>query len=400
MGASSAALAEEREDADLAYASVVTFGPGDHPFSKFGHDALWLHDPMLPRGQQDLVFNYGTFRFDSPWLILDFLEGKLSYWLSISTMQRTLAVYRAANRTVSVQRLALSPAKVRQLAEFLRDNAKPEKREYRYDYYRDNCATRIRDALDKLLEGRLAAASKLPAPMTWREHTRRLTVDSPGLYLALDLAMGPLIDKPLTEWEAMFLPDRVAAKLAQLEVNRRPLVASTGVLFEAERAPTLSEPPGFRWGWLAVGVSLGACLFALGCGAGRWVRVTQASVLGLVGTVVGVLGTLLWVLWLFTDHDVTYYNRNVLLCPIWGLAFPLLAVGFARQRPRAQRLMMLLVVLSAVGSVVALLLAAVTVQSSGPALSLFLPLWVGAAAGTWQRCGRPFLLPRRSSTPT
>src|SRR4051812_20767419 len=183
--------------------SVITFGPGDETFSKFGHDAILLSDPRQPPQRRELVFNYGTFRFDSPWLIIDFLKGKLSYWLSASSLQPTLAAYRRANRSVSVQELNLSPEAANALSAFLYENVKPENAYYRYDYYRDNCATRIRDVVDRFLGHRLAAASHGPAPLTYREHTRRLTVASPYLFFALDLAMGPLIDQPVTEWEEM-----------------------------------------------------------------------------------------------------------------------------------------------------------------------------------------------------
>ena len=102
--------------------SLLTFGPGDETFSKFGHDAILVRDPRQPPLRRELVFNYGTFRFDSPWLIMDFLKGKLSYWLSVSTLDRTLAAYRAANRSVSQQELSLSPEAAVELTAFLLEN--------------------------------------------------------------------------------------------------------------------------------------------------------------------------------------------------------------------------------------------------------------------------------------
>lgn len=370
--------------------SVITFGPGDHPFSKFGHDALLLHDPARRAGRQDVVFNYGTFRFDSPWLIVDFLKGKLSYWLSKGSLPRTVEAYRAANRSVHVQRLSLPAAEVRRIAAFLFDNARPENREYRYDYYRDNCATRIRDVLDRHLGGRLREASQSPARMTYREHTRRLTAESPLLYFALDLAMGPMIDQPITEWQAMFLPDRVAEKLSAMQdASGQPLVASTQALFQADRPPTPDQPPSFRWVYLLWGAAVGLLLAVVGYGTGKFVRFTQAFGLACVGLVAGVLALLLLVLWLFTDHDVTYWNRNVLLCPLWALALPVCSVGFARHRVWGNRWMMGSIAFCLSGALAAGVLATFTRQSSTPALCVWLPIWWGAAWGVWQRLGRP-----------
>jgi Domain of unknown function (DUF4105) len=373
--------------------SVITFGPGDETFSKFGHDAILVVDPRQPPERRELVFNYGTFRFDSPWLILDFLKGKLSYWLSASTLQQALMVYRRANRSVSVQELAVSPAVARAMTAFLYENLTPENRYYRYDYYRDNCATRIRDVLDRFLDGRLAAASRGPAQLTYREHTRRLTVQSPVLFFGLDLAMGPLIDQPVSEWEDMFLPARVAAQLDQVtDAQGAPVVRQRYVLFEAQRPPESQQAPGYRWGWLVLGLGSGLVLYLLGKARGRAAQLGQALGLAAFGALAGLLGSALLILWLLTDHDVTYWNQNVLLVPVWALAMPILAVDLARRRPRRPRLMMNVVGVSVGSSLLALLLLLSPLrQSTGPAVSFFLPIWLGAGLGVWERLGRPAL---------
>ncbi len=372
--------------------SVLTFGPGDETFSKFGHDAIWVRDPRQPSQLRDLVFNYGTFRFDSPWLLLDFLKGKLRYWLSVSSLERTVAAYRAANRSVSAQELELSPEQARALAAFLHENVKPENAHYRYDYYRDNCATRIRDALDRQLGGQLRAESSGQAPLTYRDHTRRLTVGSPLLFFALDLALGPLIDRPITQWEEMFLPSRVEAKLDELEDPQgRPLVRQRRSLFEARRAPAPELPPGFGWGWLVLGTSLGASFYVLSRLRRRWSEASLAVSLGGLGLVTGILGALLLVLWLLTDHDVTYWNQNVLLCPLWALAMPLCARDFSRPSPRRASLMMRVIGACVVSATFALFLRILlpASQHTGPALAFFLPLWLGAGLAVWERVGRP-----------
>lgn len=374
--------------------SVLTFGPGDQAFSKFGHDALWVHDPRKPPNRRDLVFNYGTFRFDSPWLILDFLKGRLSYWLSVTSLERTLQSYRAQNRSVTAQELALTGAQVQAITSFLYENVKPENAYYRYDYYADNCATRIRDVVDRHLDGQLSAASRAPAPFTYRDHTRRLTVDAPVLFFALDLALGRLVDRPITEWEEMFLPARVEAKLASLQApGGSPVVRRRFALFEAERAAPLEQPPGFRWGWLAAGLALGAGLLALARVERRWARVGLAASLGGLGFLYGLLGALLLVLWLLTDHEVTYWNQNVLLCPVWVIVLPALAPDLARSEPRRLGLLIRLVGAASACALLALFLRLLpSSQHTGPALSFLVPQWLGAGAAVWLRAGRP--LPR------
>src|SRR5882724_7761657 len=133
-------VAEAAPDAPAI--ALLTMGPGDHPFSKFGHVAIVVRDPV--RRRED-VFNYGTFTFDSPWLIVDFLKGKLRYWLSVDSLAHTVAAYRRQGRSVLLQELAIGPEQSRELAVFLWENAQPENKYYRYDYYLDNCSTRVRD---------------------------------------------------------------------------------------------------------------------------------------------------------------------------------------------------------------------------------------------------------------
>ena len=84
--------------------SVLTFGPGDHPFFKFGHNAILVHDDVQ---RADWVYNFGTFGFDSPLLVIDFLKGKLKYWLSVQSLRGTIALYKRENRTIDVQVLRL-----------------------------------------------------------------------------------------------------------------------------------------------------------------------------------------------------------------------------------------------------------------------------------------------------
>ncbi|HEX2672805.1 MAG TPA: DUF4105 domain-containing protein, partial [Polyangiaceae bacterium] len=118
--------------------SLLTMGPGAHPFTKFGHSAIWIHDPSA---QIDEVYNYGTFAFDSPTLMVDSVAGKLPYWLSVQSMRGTLRTYRTQGRSLVASELELTPAEAARLYAALRENARPENAYYRYDYYRDNCST-------------------------------------------------------------------------------------------------------------------------------------------------------------------------------------------------------------------------------------------------------------------
>src|SRR4029453_11507821 len=109
--------------------------------------------------------------------------------------------------SVCVKRLNLPPPARLQLREFLRWNEQPENRFYHYDYYRDNCSTRVRDALDRALGGRIHEyATTRPTDKTYRFHTRRLTANDPLVYTGLLIGLGQPVDRPISAWEEMFLP--------------------------------------------------------------------------------------------------------------------------------------------------------------------------------------------------
>src|SRR5690606_3617895 len=120
-----------------------------------------------------------------------------------------LRFYQRLNRDVDILVLNLSPEARKRMARHLADNVLPENRSYLYDHYRDNCSTRLRDAVDVGTGGRLRELLSAPGRMTLREHTRRYTAVNPAMSFLLDLAMNDTIDQPLTRWDEAFLPDEL-----------------------------------------------------------------------------------------------------------------------------------------------------------------------------------------------
>jgi hypothetical protein len=104
VSSSQVALAEPGDELTV---SAITFGPGDHPFFKFGHNAILVQSTKEEGGQ---IFNFGTFAFDSPGLIFKFLAGRFNYWLSVSGMESAFEAYIYENRTIEVQELDLLPS--------------------------------------------------------------------------------------------------------------------------------------------------------------------------------------------------------------------------------------------------------------------------------------------------
>jgi hypothetical protein len=386
---------------------VMTMGPGDHPFLRFGHDAIWIRDHAA---RTDKVYNFGTFRFDSPRLILDFLGGRLSYWLSVSPLPRVIAEYTHENRDIVVQELALSPAKKAELRAALDVNARPENRRYKYDYFLDNCSTRVRDAVDRVAGGVLYASSgRQPGRMTLREHALRMTAQPFWLYLSLDLVLGPKVDQPISQWAEMFLPAELAHGLDAVDLQGgtgdpalltrggqprktpaepfRVLVSGQAQLFRADRPPIAANPPSRVPAFLFWGVVVGLLFAALGWGGTRtrWARIPFGVVLALWGLATGFVGTFLVYAWMLTDHVVAHRNQNILLCAPWALAHLVLGIGVAMGRPGATRKAFVLAAVALGAVLIACLMKVgfVAHQQNGRLIAFFLPAWAGVTAGLW-----------------
>jgi uncharacterized protein YqgC (DUF456 family) len=373
------------ESSDAPTVSLLTMGPGDHPFSKFGHVAIVVRDPIT--GRED-VFNYGTFSFNSPWLIVDFLKGKFLYWLSVDSLAHTVAVYRRERRSVLLQELVLPPESRRELAAFLRENARPENKYYRYDYYLDNCATRVRDVLDRAALGRFRAAALGPGRLTFRGHTMRLVAGDFPLLAALDIVMGPFIDEPITEWDEMFLPDQLVRVARRIKMpspgGETPLVSREIVLATTDRPPQRDVPPSFIVAFAAVGTAAGGTAFWLVNHRRRAARVLSAVMLASLGLVSGLLGMVFALLWALTDHRVAYRNENLLLCNPLALALCAVAFGFARGREGASKWAHWISLALAILATADLLVKAVLHggQHNGHWIAFFAPLWWALAVGT------------------
>jgi hypothetical protein len=213
-------------------------------------------------------------------------------------------------------------------------NYREENRTYRYDYYRDNCSTRVRDALDRVLNGQLRRELEPRITnTTFRSETRRLMLTDIPTLTGMNLAMGPAIDQPLSAWQQGFIPMRLRDWVRDIKVpgpnGELPLVKSERVLFQASRVEPPDVAPNLVPWYLLAGVLIAGVLLLFGVMTSRWGAVVFGVLAGIWAFTMGILGTLISGLWAFTDHTVTYRNENVLLAnPLWLLLL-LALIGWA-----------------------------------------------------------------------
>ena len=298
---------------------VVTCGPGQNElYSAFGHSAYRVSDPAQGI---EFIYNYGVFDFDQPYFYLNFARGHLNYKLSRHEYSRFRDYYIYMDRFIHEQILNLNMEEKQQLFEFLEWNNLPENQYYFYDYFYDNCATRIRDALTTVFGDKIAFDGSY---ITHKKSIRDLTDDylqyQPWGDLGIDICLGLPMDIEATPYVHMFLPDYIESGFNHATLNRDgeilPLVRDVEIIYSSTETaiakPFLTPTLVF---WAVFAAILMITFFDY-----RNQRITKPLDL-ILFTVLGLLGLLLFLLWTVTDHRAAADNLNVL----W--AFPLHLAG-------------------------------------------------------------------------
>jgi hypothetical protein len=290
---------------------LVTMSPGVEYWSRFGHNAILVDD-----GQSRTLYNYGFFDFEQQDFLLRFLRGRMLYQLLALPMERDLRGYAADGRGVRLQWLALDAAQARDLATSLAWNALPENAEYRYDYFTENCSTKVRDALDQALGGALKRElSGRSHGFTFRDEARRLAAPLPWLYIGIHLGLGPFVDKPTSLWEEAYVPERLHDALAEVRSpDGTPLVSAEIELLPQVLPLPAAAPPDWRWYFFLNGVAVAIFIsLAMRKAAPAAMRRGAAIWLGMFWLASGLIGIGLLALWMLTDHVAAWGNENALL---------------------------------------------------------------------------------------
>lgn len=334
--------------------SLLTFAPGEVYWQRFAHNAILLR----AADGRAAVFNYGIFDFRQKNFFLNFARGAMMYRLDVEPLDRTLRQYAEEGRWVYEQQLALSLDQRRELTTYLVENLRPENVEYRYDYFANNCSTRVRDALNQVLGGALQTQlESQPTTVTYRSEVMRLMAPEPALMIGMDLGLGPSVDRPLNVWQQSFLPLSLMQAVRGLRVDdvgggSHPLVSSEGYLSRPDTAPASASAEPLLLPFAIAGLALAALLLLLRAlrrfATARLLFALLTTVICVVG---GLAGLVLAAAWAFTAHWGMWANQNLLL--LNPLLLPLIPVWVGAARGGwypgafARRLMQLVTVLAA-----------------------------------------------------
>jgi len=312
----SSALFAEGENLTL---KIAVMGPGNELYFWWGHIALVIEDSEAGTSR---FFDYGLFSFDNENFFYNFAFGRLLYCCGVSSTRRNIAVYEGSNRDIVFYTLNIPPenrVKVRDYAEF---NVLDENKDYYYHHFKDNCSTRIRDLIDLAVDGQFKEQfENAPGRFSFRQHVRRHTWYNPPIDWALNFWMGQVIDVPTTIWEEMFLPSEVAKRAedfwyADSNGEKQKLVTGKETINKSHGRPGVLDVPRKQWPReLALSLVLSVIIgffFFLQKKNFRAGRILAGISMSLAGLVFGIASLLLYFMNLFTNHDYTFQNYNML----------------------------------------------------------------------------------------
>ncbi len=298
---------------------LITCGPGTETYSIYGHSALRI---VIPQDEIDRAYNWGVFDFATPNFVWKFAKGRLEYMLGVYPFDRFLQEYFFESRSVYQQKINLEPDEIKILLALIQENLKPENVKYRYDFFYDDCSTRIRDLLEKALGDKLLypPEDKRDIP-TFREKINQYQRPYPWLQTGVDLLIGTPGNKKASFRDRMFLPDELKEGLSKAVVNRSgkmiPLLQNPETLLQF-------DPPEIKQHFLTTPLFLFSLLLIAVIILSSTVRGIKANLVIdiVVFTIFSILALLMIFFNFFSDHQQLKWNLNI----IWLNPFILLCL--------------------------------------------------------------------------
>lgn len=325
--------------------------PGSQYWERFGHNAVVISDITTGRS---VAYNFGYFDFAQRGFMRNFLFGRMRYQAVAFDADYDLRAYASRGRRVWLQELELSAPQIALMRVELDRLVRPENAEYRYDYFRANCSTKVRDILELGFSGALKHATRgRSRGLTYRKLGLAHAAAVPWMYAGIHAGLGPNTDQVIGLYEELFIPARLREALAELRVSGpdgslQPAVRNEQIL-GGPAAYAVPIAPDWRWHFTLTGLALGGLLgLGLRSSERRTLRWLGASSALFALLTMGLGGVLLSFFWLFSEHSDAYRNLNLsLFNPLCLLLMPS-AFGLFRRdfRPARTQIRLLQLVLA------------------------------------------------------
>jgi len=290
--------------------SLITGEPGKELYTAWGHSAIRVYDPSM---DVDLVYNYGTFDFNAPGFYRKFLQGKLNYFLNVYDFKRMVLEYKYFNQSLYEQIINLTYDEKKAIYDFLNNNSLPENKFYLYDFFFDNCSSRIRDVFQNILgPGLIFEDHHIESHKTFRQLLDEFLLGREWGDFGIDLILGLPADQVASSYEYMFLPyklfDAFENAVVYEDDNNKPLVSYTIPVHQSVKNPNGQSfsisPKMLFWTILLIVLAMSLVLKR---------RIIIMKIFDVIFfTVIGLSGVLIAFLWFGTDHITTKDNLNLL----------------------------------------------------------------------------------------
>ena len=314
-------LFAKAQQLDSIRASLITCSPGQEVYALYGHTALRLQN--FTTGV-DLVFNYGVFSFKQPHFIWRFVRGQCDYMVVPVPWKYFTREYEERGSSITAQVLNLTPEEVNRLYGNMLEDCKPENRQYRYNFLYNNCTTKVRDAIEHCVEGRVVYPDSIPV-YTYRQMLHQYTSQHPWAQEGNDILLGAAVDTSLSVRAAMFAPEYMLryadnAYIYAENNDKRPLVLEKEILLQKHSVKVKREFPLSPMQAMLVLVAF-AVLVVL---VERWLNWQCWLWDAILLSGQGVAGLLLLFMFFFSEHPAVDSNWQIwVLNPIALVALPM-----------------------------------------------------------------------------
>lgn len=283
--------------------SLLTCQPGGNLYTYFGHSAIRVKDPIQ---HLDRVYNYGTFNFNTTDFYLKFFRGKLNYYLRAVPFVYFYREYKEENRGIIEQVFDLNQKQKKEIFSFLEWNRKPENKYYQYDFFFDNCATRIRDVFDSKLDKKIVLKLE-DKDLIFRDIIRPYIKDDNWSYMLITFILATPADQVATPREYMLIPDYMKAAFDNATIDGKPFVKQEKVIIpnqEIIRKNSLLTPAKIFWLLFILFLFLTYIEFKN--------ENYHKGLDAFLFFILGLLGMILFLGWVATEHSTLVFSWNML----------------------------------------------------------------------------------------
>jgi len=288
---------------------LITCAPGTDTYSIYGHSALRI---IIPEKKSDIAYNWGVFDFSTPNFVWKFAKGRLSYMLDAGSFDSFMQIYLYEKRSVYSQEINLESSEINELIGLIKENLKPENKSYRYDFFYDDCSTRIRDLIEKVVGKKLIyPPDEIKNVPTFREKVGEYQKIYPWLKMGIDLIMGTPGDKKAFFRDRMFLPIDMQNNLSRAVINRNrkmiPLLQPAETLLEF-------DPPRVKQRFYSAPIFIFTLIFILIIFLSSLLKKHKLMRImdSLIFTLFSILSLLMIFFNFFTDHQQMRNNLNII----------------------------------------------------------------------------------------